>query len=78
MDPFVALGMLVASLLITSIFTPKQQPPQPTAFEDIDFPQKDEGTPQVVVFGDCWVSDWTVLGVGNYRTTAIKTKSGKK
>lgn len=73
-----ALAMLVVSFILQVAFTPKQKPPPPTAFEDIDFPQKDEGTPQIVVFGDCWVTDWTVLGVGNYRTTAIKTKSGKK
>lgn len=77
MDPTTAIVMLVASFLISFAFTPKQKPPAPAAFDEIEFPQADEGTPQCVVFGDCWVSDWTVLGVGNYRTTPIKTRSGK-
>lgn len=75
---FWAIAMLVASLVIQAAMMPKQQPPAPAAFEDFDFPQADEGTPQAVVFGDVWCSDWTVLGVGNYRTTAIKKKGGKK
>lgn len=72
-----AMIMLVASYVIQVVFGPKHQSPEPAAFEDIDFPQADEGTPQAVVFGDCWVNDWTVLGLGNFRTRAIKTKSGK-
>lgn len=70
--------VLIASMLISYAMQPKMQIPKPTAFEDIDFPQPDEGTPQCVVFGDCWSGDWTVLAVGNYRTTPIKTKGGKK
>lgn len=54
--------------------SPKQKP---VALEDFDFPQAEEGTPQAVTFGDCWTEDWMVLGVGNYRTEKIKTKSGK-
>lgn len=72
-----AVISLICSYVISVAMAPKQQTPQPTAFEDIDFPQAAEGTPQCVVFGDCWVNDWTVLAVGNYRTTAIKSKSGK-
>lgn len=73
-----AIFMLVASYLIQTAMMPKQQGVQPTAFEDIDFPQADEGTPQCVVFGDCWVNDWTVCAVGNYRVEAIKAGSGGK
>jgi hypothetical protein len=47
-------------------------------FNDIDFPQADEGTPQCVVFGECWTGDWMVLGYGNYRTQEIrKSNPGK-
>jgi hypothetical protein len=72
-----ALIMLVASFVISAAFAPKQQPPAPTAFEDIDFPQADEGTPQAVIFGDCWSGDWTVLAVGNYRTSPVHADGGK-
>lgn len=50
---------------------------KPAALEDFKFPQSQEGAPQSVTFGDCWTEDWMVLGVGNYRTTKIRTKSGK-
>lgn len=73
-----ALVMMVVSYIITAAFTPKQQPPQPASLDDMNIPQAEEGTPQCVVFGDCWVEDWTVLAYGNLRTTPIKTKSGKK
>lgn len=72
------LVMMVASVLISAALAPKQVPPPPAAFEDFDFPIAEDGTPICVVFGDCWIPDWTVLAVGNYRTTAIKSKSGKK
>ncbi len=49
----------------------------PTAFDEIDFPSADEGTPQCVFFGDCWTEDWMVLTVGKYRTTPIKSSGGK-
>lgn len=79
MDPYTAIIMLVASFVISAIFTPPAQTPQgrsPEALTDIDFPQAKEGTPQCVFFGECWSPDWTVLAVGNYRTTPI-VKSGQ-
>lgn len=71
------LIQLVASYVISYALRPKPQVPQPTAFEEIKFPQFDEGTPQEVIFGDCWTESWMVLGVGNYRTTPIEA-DGKK
>lgn len=73
-----AIYALVASFVISAALMPKQQQPQPAAFGEFDFPQADEGTAQAVIFGDCWSSDWTVLAVGNYRSTAIKSSGGKK
>lgn len=76
---YYAIFMMVVSYLISASMMPKQQQPKPTAFADIDFPQADEGTPQCVVFGDCWITDWTVLAVGNYRVEALHaSESGKK
>ena len=71
---------LAVSLLITAAITPKvkQESPTPASFEDFDIPQADEGTPQAVFFGECWSSDWTVLGTGNYRTTQIMSDGGGK
>jgi hypothetical protein len=70
--------MLVASYIISYATQPKQEGAKPTAFEDIDFPQANEGTPQAVIFGDCWSGDWMVLAVGNYRVEEIHAGGGKK
>lgn len=72
------LFYLVASFLIQMAIMPKQQAPKPQSFEEIDFPQVDEGTPQCVIFGDCWIPNWQVLSVGNYRTEPIRASGGKK
>ena len=75
-----ALFMIAASFLLTAIFTPSQQQGQqaPAGFDEFDFPQADEGTPQCVFFGECWSPDWTVLAVGKYRTTPIIGDGGGK
>jgi hypothetical protein len=78
MELAIYIAILVISIYVSVSMAPKPETPRATAFEDIDFPQVDEGTPQAVIFGDCWSGDWTVLAVGNYRTTAIRSKGGKK
>lgn len=78
MDIVTGIILLVASVVISATLTPKVQPPKPAAFDEFDFPQADEGTPQAVTFGDCWSEDWMVLGIGNYRTTSIEGGGGKK
>ncbi len=69
------LFVLVASYVIQVALQPKPVKPKPTALEDIQFPQFEEGTPQEVVFGDCWTESWMVLGVGNYRTSEVHADS---
>lgn len=69
---WVQLAILVISAIISYATRPKQQAPRPAAFEDFDFPQSTEGTAQVFVFGDVWIEDWMVTGVGNYRTSPIR------
>lgn len=71
-----ALVLMVASYVIQSL-TMKVQNQKPAALEDFDFPQAEEGTPEAVVFGDCWLSGPMVLWYGNMRTKKIKSK-GKK
>ncbi len=73
-----AVFMLVASFVIQSLFTPKVTPPAPAAFEDFEFPQSDEGTPQAVYFGECWSTSWMVLSVGDYRSVPIEGEGGGK
>ena len=73
-----ALGMLIFSYVIQVALMPKPERPKAASLEDFDFPQIEETTPQSVVFGDVWISDWTVLWYGNLRTTAIKSSGGKK
>lgn len=66
-----ALVMLAISFIISTALAPKPPKREPEKLDELDFPQVDEGTPECVVFGDCWVKDWTILGIGNYRTTEM-------
>lgn len=74
----IQLALLASSYLISRAFRPKVTGPTAVAFEEFEWPQYEEGTPQCVIFGDCWTEDWMVLAVGNYRSRPIKTKAGKK
>jgi hypothetical protein len=72
--PFLlVLALVVVAMTLTALL---QKKPKPAGFIDFKFPIPDEGTPQPVIFGDCWTGDWQVLWVGNYRTEAIN--GGKK
>lgn len=71
---WIQVALFVASLLISALLQPKPKEQKPAAFEDFDFPTAEDGTPQIVVFGDVWLTDWTVIGAGNYRSKKIKTK----
>jgi hypothetical protein len=73
-----ALGLMLASSVLQALTQPKPTKPERASIGDFDFPQAKEGTPQIVIFGDCWITAWTVLWYGNLRTTAIKSKGGKK
>lgn len=73
-----ALAIMVISYAITALTTPRPQNAQPAQFTDFALPVPDEGTPQGVTFGDCWVENWQVLWYGNLQTGAIKASGGKK
>lgn len=73
-----AVGLLVASYAITSLTARRPPNAKPVALTDFEFPQAAEGTPQAIIFGDCWTNDWMVLWYGNYQTQAIRKKGGKK
>lgn len=68
---------LVASYAISAL-TMKRPPERRVTLDDFDVPQVEEGTPHAVVFGEGWIEGWQVLWFGNFRTTKIKTKGGKK
>lgn len=68
----VQIAIFVFSAIISIALRPKTQAPRPAAFEDFQFPQAEEGTPQAFIFGDVWIEDWMVVGVGNYRTQPIR------
>lgn len=74
----IAIALLVISYTVQALSQPKANKPKPALLSEFDFPQVDEGTPQSIIFGDCWIEDWTVLWYGNYRTRAIKSNGSKK
>jgi hypothetical protein len=65
------IAILVVALVVGIALRPKPAAAIPAAFDDFDFPQSTEGTAQCVIFGDVWIEDWMVLGVGNYRVSPI-------
>lgn len=69
---------LVASYVITAVAAKRPPEQRRATLDDFDVPQIDDGTPQPVVFGEGWLEGWQVLWYGNYRTTKIKAKGGKK
>lgn len=73
-----AIGMLVVSAFLTALTQPKTKVPKPASLEEFEFPQTEEGTAQIIVFGDVWLPDWMVLWYGNYRTRDIKSKGNMK
>ena len=72
-----ALIFLVVSTALQMVLAVRPASPEASALADFDFPQVDEGTPEMVAFGDVWTDGWMVLWYGNLRTTKIKSK-GKK
>lgn len=73
-----ALVMFVASVLFTVLMAPKPTVPVAASLRDFDVPQTEEGTPLTVFFGTCHTNSWTVLAMGNFRTSQIKSGSAKK
>lgn len=68
--------VLIASVILSIALAPRPEIPKAATLDDFDFPQFEEGTPQVVIFGDVWVQGWTVLSYGNLRTEEVSADSG--
>lgn len=78
-----SIALLIISYTITALTAKKPsgaENAKPATFQDFSFPQHEEGTPQAVIFGEVWTSDWMVLYYGNLRSEAIRAKpaGGKK
>jgi hypothetical protein len=73
-----AIALMIVSYAITALTAKKPATPVPSNLQDFQFPQHNEGTPQAVIFGDVWTSEWMVLYYGNMHTEAIHSKSTSK
>lgn len=78
MDPFTAIIVLVASLILSVALAPKPPQPKPASLADFDVPVAEEGRPIPVVFGTVTVSGANVLWYGDLSSTPIQSKGGKK
>lgn len=78
MNIVVSLILMVASMLISSLTQQRQKPPRAAGLSDFNLPQIEEGTPQAVLFGQCWNNGWQSLWYGDLTTAKIKSSGGKK
>jgi hypothetical protein len=72
----IAVVMLIASYAIQALTAQRPKTEKPKAITDFEFPQTAEGTPQAVIFGDCWSPDHQILWYGNYNVEPIRTGGG--
>lgn len=75
---FFQLFLMVVSYYIQQALAPKPQAPQAATLGDFNAPTAEEGREIPVIFGTVWVKDPNMIWYGDLKTTAIKTKSGKK
>lgn len=74
----IPIAILATSLIISYVNRPKPPVPRPASMQDFDMPVVEEGAPQSVFFGDCWLAGWQVLNYGQLRTSPIKSSGGGK
>lgn len=74
---WVGLIVMIISAIIQIAMAPRPEQPKAPTIDDVDLPIPDEGTPQIVVFGDVWIEGWTVLTYGNFSTDPIRSSGGK-
>jgi hypothetical protein len=78
MDPFTQLLIGLFLSFVGALFAPKPKPPKPGKLEDFAIPKATEGDVIGKVFGTVMIEDASVGWYGDLKTTAIKSKSGKK
>jgi uncharacterized membrane protein len=69
---------LIATIILSVLLAPKPVNPVAATLKDFEFPSAEEGTPQMVIFGDVWVTGWTVLTYGDLRSLPIELDDGAK
>lgn len=74
----IQIAIMIVSAIISAALAPKPKPPKPASITDFDLPTAEEGREIPVVFGTVWITGPNVLWYGDLRSSAIKTKSGKK
>lgn len=72
------LGLLVLSMVISTVLAPKPPQPKPEALKDFKFPLSEAGTPIIEVFGDAWIKGSNVVWFGDLSIAPIKSSGGKK
>ena len=71
---FVAIGLAVASVVLSLLLMPKPKTPKPDAAKDLDNPTAEAGKPIPVVFGTITVKGLNVLWYGDKQTSTYKKK----
>lgn len=72
---FVLIVSIIMQIALAPSGPPKMKVP---TIDDVEFPQAEEGTPQIVVFGDVWIKGWTVLSYGDFSLDQVTAKGGGK
>ena len=75
--PWPQIIIMILSIIIQIAMAPRPQQAKVPTIDDVELPQAEEGTPQIVVFGDVWIKGWTVLMYGNFSTDPIRSSGGK-
>jgi len=76
MWPFIIA--FVVSLAVSYAFAPKPQTTPPAGLDEIKAPTAEEGREIPILFGTRIIRSANVVWYGDFRTKAIKSKSGKK
>jgi hypothetical protein len=71
---FVAIGLAVASVVLSLLLMPKPKTPKPDAAKDLENPVAEAGKPIPVVFGTITVKGLNVLWFGNKQIHTYKKK----
>jgi hypothetical protein len=78
--PPLAIAIAIIIMIVTTLVTAMMMKPQKqkaASLDDFNLPTYEDGTPQLVLFGDGWVSGPMMVFYGNLRTKKIKASGGK-
>lgn len=71
---FVAIGLAVASVVLSLLLMPKPKTPKPDSAKDLENPTAEAGRPFPVVFGTITVKGLNVVWFGNKQIVTYKKK----